>query len=228
MTNIAKTQIFETHQEFKNREDKSVNGVSSEFAERYPNWRQTNETNEGCWNCVGCEYCTYCANCQECKSCKHCRNYCAFCTNCINCVSCCSCHNCLNCLGCNFCTDCTHCYDGFKGENSSFTIRGKEFTPSKVEGIHQKVYEAASQYGALDMDDWHTCETTHCRAGWVVTLAGKDGKELEEKTDTAFAAMVIYHASSDVEVAQSAFFVGNEEALKDIKRCAEEEAKSEN
>ena len=42
----------------------------------------------------------------------------------------------------------------------------------KIPGIHQAVYTAASHPGALDMSSWHTCETTHCRAGWVVALAG--------------------------------------------------------
>ncbi|MGB0405020.1 MAG: hypothetical protein ACPGDB_02385, partial [Fusobacterium sp.] len=37
----------------------------------------------------------------------------------------------------------------------------------KIENIHQKVLEAVTTDNALDMSDWHTCETTHCRAGWV-------------------------------------------------------------
>jgi len=41
------------------------------------------------------------------------------------------------------------------------------------------------------MGAWHTCDTTHCRAGWVTMIAGKEGKELEEKTSTQFAAMQI-------------------------------------
>ena len=76
------------------------------------------------------------------------------------------------------------------------------------------------------MDDWHSCETTHCRAGWVVALAGEEGKELEKQTRTAFAAMVIYHASSDIHVSPAMFYTSNEEALEDMKRCAEEEIKN--
>jgi len=41
------------------------------------------------------------------------------------------------------------------------------------------------------MDSWHTCNTTHCRAGWIVHLAGKEGYELEKETNTSFAAMVL-------------------------------------
>ena len=33
---------------------------------------------------------------------------------------------------------------------------------------------------ALNMGDWHTCETTHCIAGWAVHQAGAAGYLLEE------------------------------------------------
>jgi hypothetical protein len=71
------------------------------------------------------------------------------------------------------------------------------------------------------MSDWHTCETTHCRAGWAVFLAGQAGKELEEKTSTLFAAMQIYKASSEIRVFPPQFYKPNKEALEDMKRCAE-------
>ena len=92
-----------------------------------------------------------------------------------------------------------------------------------IDNIHQKVFESASQPEALNMSDWHTCETTHCRAGWVVTLAGKEGKNLEMKTSTLFAAMQIYKASSPIKVTPPRFFDKNELALSDMKRCAKEE-----
>lgn len=94
-----------------------------------------------------------------------------------------------------------------------------------IKDIHRKVLDAVSKEGALNMKDWHTCDTTHCRGGWVTTLAGKEGKELEEKTNTLFAAMQIYKASSPIKVSPTQFFKPNKEALDDIKRCAEEEAK---
>jgi hypothetical protein len=80
------------------------------------------------------------------------------------------------------------------------------------------------QKDALDMRDWHTCETTHCRAGWVVTLAGEAGKALEKQTSTLFAAMRIYKESSPIRVSPVRFYDSNEAALADIRRCAEEEA----
>jgi hypothetical protein len=75
------------------------------------------------------------------------------------------------------------------------------------------------------MGDWHTCETTHCRAGWVEHLAGEAGKKLREMTSHTFAAMQIYHKSCpEIPVSPTRFFVSNEEAMADMKRCAEEEA----
>lgn len=75
------------------------------------------------------------------------------------------------------------------------------------------------------MGNWHhSCGTKHCRAGWVVHLAGEAGYELERFTNTAFAAMQIYKASSQIKVSPVMFYTTNEEALADMKRCANEEA----
>lgn len=76
---------------------------------------------------------------------------------------------------------------------------------------------------ALDMETWHDCETVQCRAGWVVELAGEAGRKLERKTTTAFAALMIYKASSTIRVSPTRFYDPNEVALADIKRCAEAE-----
>jgi hypothetical protein len=96
-----------------------------------------------------------------------------------------------------------------------------------IENIHQKVYEAASaKPEALNMGNWHTCDTTHCRAGWVVFLAGEAGKKLENHTSTLFAALQIYNASSKIEVSPVRFFEDNTTALEDMKKCAEAELKA--
>ena len=92
-----------------------------------------------------------------------------------------------------------------------------------IENIHQKVAEAVKTENALEMSDWHTCETTHCRAGWACVLAGEAGKALENQTSTAFAAAQIYNASSQIKVPHSQFYKSNSEAMEDIIRCAEEE-----
>lgn len=105
----------------------------------------------------------------------------------------------------------------------------------KIENIHQKVYAAASGKNALNMNFFHPdekiddtgahCGTTHCRAGWVVALAGPAGVALERGVkSTAFAAMLIYRDSSEIHVSSSRFYVDNETAMKDMKECAEKEA----
>jgi hypothetical protein len=72
------------------------------------------------------------------------------------------------------------------------------------------------------MGAWHTCGTTHCRAGWVVHLAGEKGYALEKFHDTALAAQLIYRESSpDLHVNVCRFYDDNESALADIKRMAE-------
>lgn len=92
-----------------------------------------------------------------------------------------------------------------------------------IENIHQKVFEAASCDKALNMSTWHTCEITHCRAGWVVTLAGEAGKKLEQETSPLFAAMQIYHKSSPIKVSPVRFFDSDKAALTDLERCANDE-----
>jgi len=113
-------------------------------------------------------------------------------------------------------------------KNSS-AVKGKNadefFKVPVIENIHQKVLEAVLLPDALNMSDWHTCDTTHCRGGWVIHLAGDDGYKLEQQTDTLFAAMQIYKKSSPIKVSPTRFFETNIIAMADIKRCAEEENK---
>lgn len=94
-----------------------------------------------------------------------------------------------------------------------------------IPNIHQRILQAVTEQGELKMDEWHTCDTTHCRGGWVTHLAGEDGKALEKETSPLFAAMQIYKASSPIRVSPVRFFDSNEKAMEDIKNCAELEAK---
>ena len=102
-------------------------------------------------------------------------------------------------------------------------LRGANLTGAPaIPEIHKAVYAAASQPGALDMGQWH-CGTAHCRAGWVVTLAGKEGLDLEAKIGTPAAAMAIYMASDPDRWKTERlpdFYCGNSDALTDMKRMA--------
>jgi hypothetical protein len=90
----------------------------------------------------------------------------------------------------------------------------------RIENIHQKIFAAVSQPGALNMGNWHSCETTHCRAGWVITLAGEAGKKLEQFHNPELAAMLIYRESG-YHINPARFYDTNEAAMEDMRRLAE-------
>ena len=72
------------------------------------------------------------------------------------------------------------------------------------------------------MSTWHTCEKKHCRAGWVVALAGAAGKALEAFYDTPLAAQMIYDASDpNYKISPCRFYDSDEDALADMKKLAE-------
>ena len=90
-----------------------------------------------------------------------------------------------------------------------------------IKNIHKAVLKAIKKEGCkLNMNSWHTCETTHCRAGWVVILAGEEGLKLEKETSTAFSAYQIYKASSDIKVSFNDFYVNDKKAMESIIECA--------
>jgi uncharacterized protein (DUF2237 family) len=87
-----------------------------------------------------------------------------------------------------------------------------------VEALDAKLLSILeSGKGKLKMSTWHTCLTTHCRAGWAITLAGDAGKVLEEKYGPQCAGTLIYRASTG-HVPH--FFATNERALEDIREQA--------
>ena len=83
------------------------------------------------------------------------------------------------------------------------------------------VYNVVSQPNALDMSDWHTCETTHSRAGWVVHLAGEKGYALEKYFGSAALAAQLIYKQSGYEIHPGKFYESNEQAMEDIRALAE-------
>lgn len=63
-----------------------------------------------------------------------------------------------------------------------------------VEDLHRKVYDAITGDSCrLDMRQWHTCETIHCRAGWVSTIAfGKERWIAENMHPVSILALAVY------------------------------------
>jgi hypothetical protein len=69
------------------------------------------------------------------------------------------------------------------------------------------------------MSNWHQCETTHCRAGWTVHLAGEAGYALEKFHNTALAAQLIYRESGS-PINPCRFYDTNEHAIEDMRKRA--------
>jgi len=89
-----------------------------------------------------------------------------------------------------------------------------------VPDIDKAVLAAIEAGGELEMGGWHVCETTHCRAGWHIHLAGKAGYDLEAAIGSAAAGALIYAASApDLPVPD--FYCSNEKAMADLRERAE-------
>ena len=65
-----------------------------------------------------------------------------------------------------------------------------------VEQLDAKILAAIEAGGILEMETWHTCETTHCRYGWAITLAGEAGRVLEGQLGPLTAGALIYWKSA--------------------------------
>ena len=92
-----------------------------------------------------------------------------------------------------------------------------------VDNLHSEMLKAIEAGGSLEMVSWHTCETTHCRAGWAITLAGAAGKALESSIGPAAAGALITLRSCPWMERVPNFYANNEAAMVDIKACAERE-----
>lgn len=99
-------------------------------------------------------------------------------------------------------------------------LRGAIPTGPVVPNIHVKLADAVQGAPQLfDMRSWRNrteCGTSHCRAGWVVELAGKEGEKLEKRVGIAAAAALIYFSSDPTLASCPDFYATNDEALADI------------
>jgi hypothetical protein len=100
-----------------------------------------------------------------------------------------------------------------------------------VEGLHQKMLVAIeAEPGAFSMDIQRSeggggcsdaCTIKHCRAKWVVDLAGAEGYALEEIAGLSLASALITLASCPWLKRVPDWHASAEKALVDIRRCAE-------
>jgi uncharacterized protein YjbI with pentapeptide repeats len=94
-----------------------------------------------------------------------------------------------------------------------------------IEHIDAKILAAIEAGGKLDMTDWHICKTTHCRAGWAITLAGDGGAALENAVGPNAAGALIYAASRPDKPVPN-FHTSDKDAMNDIRACAAQEAET--
>jgi uncharacterized protein YjbI with pentapeptide repeats len=87
-----------------------------------------------------------------------------------------------------------------------------------VEDLDGKILAAIKKGGTLKMDNWHICETTHCRAGWAITISPV-GRTLESIFGSSVAGALIYSASYP-KMKVPDFHATNEAAMDDIKARA--------
>ena len=66
----------------------------------------------------------------------------------------------------------------------------------RIPNIDAAILDAIEAGGNINMNRWHTCETTHCRAGWAVHLAGEPGYALEKAVGSCAAGALIYAKST--------------------------------
>ena len=85
---------------------------------------------------------------------------------------------------------------------SGSDIRGSKFdfevaTPDRAAPRIAAVAKAAlANEDALNMRVWHSCETTHCIAGWAIHLAGEQGKALEGEFGSYIAGLSLLGAEA--------------------------------
>jgi len=100
-------------------------------------------------------------------------------------------------------------------------LKGADLNVPFIKDINKKVYEVTDQEGnCLNMAQWHSCETTHCHAGWVIIIAGEEGLKLEKRIGTAAAAYAIYWKSDPEMKMVPDFYCDNQTAMADIKKRA--------
>ena len=80
--------------------------------------------------------------------------------------------------------------------------------------------EASQALGkdGLRMSTWHTCESTHCRAGWAIHLAGNEGYELEREYGPAMAGTLIYLKAGATRIPD--WYASDDAAMADLRERA--------
>jgi hypothetical protein len=103
-------------------------------------------------------------------------------------------------------------------------LGGVDLLKIKIKNIDAAILAAIEAPGnELRMSSWHTCGTTHCRAGWAIHLAGDAGYKLEKVVGSSAAGALIYAASRPDKPVPD-FLASDADALADLRACAAEAA----
>jgi hypothetical protein len=98
--------------------------------------------------------------------------------------------------------------------NLKGAILGNNSVPFDQSIKRQILDQVTAHPETLDMRSWHTCDTTHCLAGWAV-MFHPQGKQLKDKTSTAFAGRVILNLLGPGE--DKVFYTSKKEAIEWLK-----------
>jgi hypothetical protein len=98
-----------------------------------------------------------------------------------------------------------------------------DFIVPNIDAAMLASIELHKDTNGLDMNRWHGgacddtnwCNTTHCRAGYAICLAGKAGFALEKRVGSELAGKMIY-AVSRPDKPLPDFYASNEDAMADI------------
>jgi hypothetical protein len=82
-----------------------------------------------------------------------------------------------------------------------------DYIPGSQELLKKVAEHALAKEDSLEMCDWHTCDTTHCIAGWATHLH-PEGRDLEDKYGTEVAGLLLLGSE-----AHSHFFDSNVDAI---------------
>jgi len=139
-----------------------------------------------------------------------------------------NCSFCMNCENCESCDCCRYCY-GSKNLNYESVYLGQKPRPApSVPSIHQKIWKIAKDGMHFSMAYWHSdCGTSHCWGGWAIHLAGPEAERFSLALGPAQAALLIFEASSPIEVKEEWFYEGKEKAIELIRELAEKEKELE-
>lgn len=90
---------------------------------------------------------------------------------------------------------------------SAKNLTGDVFGITVDESLPGRVAKAAlASSDALEMNSWHTCNTTHCLAGWAIHLSGPAGYALEAATSPSVAGAMLMPSAAHL------FMASNDEA----------------